>query len=526
MAHDTHRHHESEERHEHGHEEPAAGHAEAAPAGAPATMAGNVAAQVGPRMLQKKVARRAATKAKAGHAGDGEKGAAHATGDEPRAEAASAPSGPSGIDLATLQAFIAKHEGYVNHVYLDSRGFPTAGIGHLLTGGGWHVGEPVSAEQITAWFHSDVATAIAGAKGVMGASFDRLDEARKMVIIDMVFNLGVGGFAGFHHTIAAIESGAYAQAASDMLQSAWASQVGSRATEDASIMRSGQLAGGGGGGGGGAQPPGGGTSTAPSLADVRDGRGVLKKGEKGPSVADIQRLLHITADGDFGNHTFAAVEAFQRSHHLSVDGIVGRATLHALESGHGEPAQAPGANTGGTPYPSGGAGIGPASGSSHGPHPKPKYVYPIDRSMRPERIDQGVDFGGAGHILAIGNGVVRRDSESGWPGLGGYLEYSLTDGNHAGQSIYVAEDIQVEVHSGEHVRAGQVIAHATGGSTGIETGFSNGGGSTLARSTGGYSEGELTAAGAAFSRFLQDLGGPGGLAEGRPTVGKVPKKYY
>src|SRR4051812_49068495 len=38
----------------------------------------------------------------------------------------------SGVNLATLQDFIAKHEGYVDHVYLDSRGFPTAGIGHLL----------------------------------------------------------------------------------------------------------------------------------------------------------------------------------------------------------------------------------------------------------------------------------------------------------------------------------------------------------------------------------------------------------
>ncbi len=508
MAHETERHHEAEAHHEH-HAEPAAG-------AAPATMAGNAATTMGPRMLQKKVARRAATKARAGHAADDAAG--------PPAEAAGA-SGPSGIDLATVQAFITKHEGYVDHVYLDSRGFKTAGIGHLLTGGNWHVGEHVSAEQIRAWFKSDVASAVAGAKSVLGASFDRLDEARKIVIIDMVFNLGVHGFAGFHHTIAAIESGAYAQAATDMLQSAWAGQVGSRATEDAAIMRSGHLAGGG-GGGGGAQPHGGGTSTAPSLADVRAGRGVLKKGEKGPAVADIQRLLHVTADGDFGPHTFAAVEAFQRAHHLTVDGIVGRETLHALESAHGAPAHHNGgANTGGAPYEPGGVAP-PHSGHGGGPAHKPKYVYPIDRSMKPERIDQGVDFGGAGHILAIGHGVVKRDAESGWPGLGGYLEYTLKDGSHAGQSIYVAEDIQVKVHAGEHLHAGQVIAHATGGSTGIETGYSNGGGSTLARSTGGYSEGERTAAGNAFSRFLQDLGGPGGLAEGRRTVGKVPKKYY
>src|ERR1700754_1038405 len=65
--------------------------------------------------------------------------------------AASAPS-VSGVNLKTLQDFIAKHEGTVDHVYLDSRGFKTAGIGHLLAGSNLAVGTPVSAEQVTAWF--------------------------------------------------------------------------------------------------------------------------------------------------------------------------------------------------------------------------------------------------------------------------------------------------------------------------------------------------------------------------------------
>src|SRR5690348_17443192 len=81
---------------------------------------------------------------------------------------------PSGIDIAALEAFITKHEGNVDHVYVDSRGFLTAGIGHLLAGGGYHVGQHVSASQVRAWFKSDVAKAIAGAKQDMGsAAFDR-----------------------------------------------------------------------------------------------------------------------------------------------------------------------------------------------------------------------------------------------------------------------------------------------------------------------------------------------------------------
>ncbi|HEY0992258.1 MAG TPA: peptidoglycan-binding protein [Kofleriaceae bacterium] len=248
----------------------------------------------------------------------------------------------SGVNLATLQDFIARHEGNVDHVYLDSRGFPTAGIGHLLTGGHFHVGQKISREQITAWFKQDVAKAIAGAKRDIGGAFDRLDEARKIVVIDMVFNLGAGGFGQFHATIQAIRTGHFAQAADHMLQSLWARQVGHRATEDAAIMRSGHMSGTGGGGGHPAPSHGGGGhgggSHAPTLAQVRSGHGALEIGDTGAAVKEVQHLLHVSADGMFGPHTQHAVKTFQRAHHLAVDGIVGKHTLAALEHGaHPEP---------------------------------------------------------------------------------------------------------------------------------------------------------------------------------------------
>jgi peptidoglycan hydrolase-like protein with peptidoglycan-binding domain/GH24 family phage-related lysozyme (muramidase) len=296
-------------------------------------------------------------------------------------EAAAASTSPSGINLKTLQDFIAKHEGYVDHVYLDSRGFPTAGIGHLLAGTHLHVGAKVSAQQITAWFQQDVAKAVEGARRDLGHAFDGLDEARKIVVIDMVFNLGQGGSGGFHATIHAIQSGNFAQAADDMLQSLWARQVGHRAVEDAQIMRSGHLAGGGGtggashggapsgggashGGGGASHGGGGGGGNAPTITEVRDGKGVLKVGEQGPAVATIQRKLHIPADGIFGQQTLHAVEQFQRAHHLGVDGIVGRHTIEALDP----PATAHGGHdkkTGGAP-----AGGGGGGGGAHGAHGK------------------------------------------------------------------------------------------------------------------------------------------------------------
>lgn len=58
---------------------------------------------------------------------------------------------------------------------------------------------------------------------------------------------------------------------------------------------------------------------------------MLRQGDQGADVADVQRRLGIPADGIFGPQTDAAVRAFQSAHGLSVDGIVGPQTRGALD---------------------------------------------------------------------------------------------------------------------------------------------------------------------------------------------------
>jgi len=58
----------------------------------------------------------------------------------------------------------------------------------------------------------------------------------------------------------------------------------------------------------------------------------VKIGDKGASVKEIQRLLGIKADGDFGGGTEAAVKKFQQSRGLKADGEVGDNTYAALIS--------------------------------------------------------------------------------------------------------------------------------------------------------------------------------------------------
>lgn len=66
-----------------------------------------------------------------------------------------------------------------------------------------------------------------------------------------------------------------------------------------------------------------------------DGRPVLRLGDKGEAVKELQTKLRLegyslAADGDFGKITQSVVRRFQGQQKLTVDGIVGAATWRAL----------------------------------------------------------------------------------------------------------------------------------------------------------------------------------------------------
>jgi cell wall-associated NlpC family hydrolase/peptidoglycan hydrolase-like protein with peptidoglycan-binding domain len=70
------------------------------------------------------------------------------------------------------------------------------------------------------------------------------------------------------------------------------------------------------------------SSAATLVAPYR--RLILTEGSTGKAVAVVQRLVHITADGDFGPHTEVAVRAFQKAHGIRSTGNVGPLTWAAL----------------------------------------------------------------------------------------------------------------------------------------------------------------------------------------------------
>lgn len=68
----------------------------------------------------------------------------------------------------------------------------------------------------------------------------QLDNARKNVLIEMVFNMGISRFKGFKKMLAACQKGEWDKAADEMLDSQWHKQVKKRAETLAEIMRKGK----------------------------------------------------------------------------------------------------------------------------------------------------------------------------------------------------------------------------------------------------------------------------------------------
>lgn len=89
-------------------------------------------------------------------------------------------------------------------------------------------------------FERDFAQAEAETKRLLklnGIDYDQLIEQRFYVLTDMMFNLGYDRLSKFKKLLYALKKGLYDDAAKEMLDSAWATQVGNRATKLAALMR-------------------------------------------------------------------------------------------------------------------------------------------------------------------------------------------------------------------------------------------------------------------------------------------------
>lgn len=122
---------------------------------------------------------------------------------------------------------LRRDEGLRLTPYKDSRGIWTCGYGHNLVAHDEKLAE-ITKEQAEQWLREDAEVAIQDVAYSLPWSAN-LDDARRGVLENMAFNLGIKGLMGFHRTLNYVETGNYAAAAQEMLYSDWAKQVGARA---------------------------------------------------------------------------------------------------------------------------------------------------------------------------------------------------------------------------------------------------------------------------------------------------------
>ena len=126
------------------------------------------------------------------------------------------------------------HEGCRLDVYRDTGGLLTIGYGHCLDRKG------VTQRVADLMLEDDVTDAELICR-VRFAFWKDLSPARQDAFVNLVFNLGGRGLAGFTQFIRACEDGAWEQARLHLLDSKYATQVGQRAVELAEQIRSGEF---------------------------------------------------------------------------------------------------------------------------------------------------------------------------------------------------------------------------------------------------------------------------------------------
>ena len=145
--------------------------------------------------------------------------------------------------------FTGFHEGERPGAYIDSEGHWTIGYGHKMKPGlesmlakSMGAALRITAAQTKELLDMDLAVAREDYARLFGAMGDAINPARRIVLTDMLFNLGRGGFLQFTNTIKAIRAGDWSGAADRALLSKWAEQVGTRARRVAYVLKHGAFA--------------------------------------------------------------------------------------------------------------------------------------------------------------------------------------------------------------------------------------------------------------------------------------------
>ena len=138
--------------------------------------------------------------------------------------------------LEDVKERIKLHEGFRNKVYKDSLSKLTIGYGHLITSkDSFKEGIEYSEEELNNLFEQDFQRAYDQANQLL-PGIDIAEQAFG-VVVEMIFQLGIGNVSKFKKFLEALSNKAYITASKEMLNSLWHSQSPKRCEELSNIVR-------------------------------------------------------------------------------------------------------------------------------------------------------------------------------------------------------------------------------------------------------------------------------------------------
>ena len=145
------------------------------------------------------------------------------------------------MNLYKLREELERDEGVKYEVYLDHLGYPTFGIGPLITDNdpesGASVGTEVSADRVQEAFETDVETVLSDCERLY-VQFEHLPEEVQLIIANMMFNMGYPRLSKFKGMKRGVDARDWNAAADEMVDSRWYDQVTNRAERLVERMRS------------------------------------------------------------------------------------------------------------------------------------------------------------------------------------------------------------------------------------------------------------------------------------------------
>ena len=136
------------------------------------------------------------------------------------------------MDIDKLRKELEIDEGRVDAIYLDHLGYPTFGIGHLITSDDPEHGSPVdtavTSVRVVEAFEEDV-QAVCDDCRILLPDFDELPGEAQLVIANMMFNMGRTRLSKFKKFIGAVHIEDWMEASAQMKDSRWYNQVTKRA---------------------------------------------------------------------------------------------------------------------------------------------------------------------------------------------------------------------------------------------------------------------------------------------------------